>query len=325
MRWLIVGDEWPTAGGSPGGVGEWTFLAASALFEVGAVEVFVRHRPDLRPFPGLRGVRGPSFGRWGGVWTGLATRSAVDRADAVLCATWPVATRIVHPRLHVVAHGSDITRPTRDPGGRERVFGRATGWAVSAFLADQVAGARVLPVPIEPAPPRRLRSALRTLGLVARATPLKGGDRFIRLVHAAGLAGRIAGDGPELPAWRALAAQLGARVTFDGSLPHAEMPAFYESIDAAVLTPRPHRDGSGAEGLGLCLLEAAAHSVPTVGCRTGGVPEASDLLLDDPDDSAQSARALQAWWNPQRGNAARDRLAQGHGRGRMVALLSGGG
>jgi glycosyltransferase involved in cell wall biosynthesis len=61
------------------------------------------------------------------------------------------------------------------------------------------------------------------------------------------------------------------------------------------LLPRTYPDGTGAEGLGLVLLEARAMSVEVVGCRCGGVPEAigpSGLLLDDPDDLARSLEQL---------------------------------
>jgi glycosyltransferase involved in cell wall biosynthesis len=41
----------------------------------------------------------------------------------------------------------------------------------------------------------------------------------------------------------------------------------------------------GAEGLGLCLLEAAAQGAIPIGWRIGGVAEAvgPGILLDDPD------------------------------------------
>jgi glycosyltransferase involved in cell wall biosynthesis len=52
------------------------------------------------------------------------------------------------------------------------------------------------------------------------------------------------------------------------------------------LLPRVDPHGMGAEGLGLVLLEAAMMGIPSIGCRTGGVPEAvgPGLLLDNPDN-----------------------------------------
>ena len=114
----------------------------------------------------------------------------------------------------------------------------------------------------------------------------------MRICAAAGHSGRVIGDGPELPAWRALARELEAPVTFLGAQPRRDTLAQMKSCSALFLLPRTHADGSGAEGLGLVLLEARAIGLQVVGCATGGVPEAlgSDgLLLPDPDDAADSA------------------------------------
>src|SRR5690606_33991204 len=110
MRWVILTDDHPPA---PGGVATWTAAVADGLRRAGdAVEVFARWRPDLPPE--VRGVRGPSFGRRGGWWLRWAARRALPRADAVLATTWPVAAGLpAGLPLHVVFHGSDLTRPPR--------------------------------------------------------------------------------------------------------------------------------------------------------------------------------------------------------------------
>jgi len=59
-----------------------------------------------------------------------------------------------------------------------------------------------------------------------------------------------------------------------------------------VMTPVPH--GPSLEGFGLVYLEAAAHGLPTVAHRTGGVPEAvrdgvTGLLVDPADRPALAA------------------------------------
>ena len=56
------------------------------------------------------------------------------------------------------------------------------------------------------------------------------------------------------------------------------------SARAVLLLPEVDTDGMGAEGLGLCLLEAANVGTPAIGCRVGGVPEAvGPGLLIDPE------------------------------------------
>ena len=93
---------------------------------------------------------------------------------------------------------------------------------------------------------------------------------------------------------------------------------------AIVLTPRLTENGRGGEGLGLCLLEAAARGAPAIGCDTGGVSEAvgPGLLLSDPDhpDGAQ----INAWLSQaDRGEQARAWVTTHHGPGRSVAVLEG--
>lgn len=332
MRWLILGDEWPSAD-PVGGVATWTSWTAAALVDAGhAVDVHVRARPELVQVPGARvaGVRGPSFGRWGAWWHRLAADPA--RYDAVLAATWPVAARLLGPirragiPLHVVYHGSDLTRPPRDPAAFAAVSGAATRWAVSGYLAGVAAArgfpASVAPIPLDPGPVRPRPPRLARACMVARATPLKGGDRFVRLVAALGIDGVIVGDGPALPAWRALAADVGARVRFTGWLPREGVAREVVASDLLISLPRAMADGTGAEGLGLAALEAAAAGVPSVGCATGGVPEAVDHLVD-PDDPVSAASAIRAWWTPSRGADARARLAARHGRVKWCAALAG--
>lgn len=322
MRWVILTDDHPPL---PGGVATWTGAVARGLRRHGdEVEVFARWRADLPAE--VRGVRGRSFGRWGGWWLRWAARLALERADAVLATTWPVATGLVGVAgpLHLVFHGSDLTRPPRSPRAFRRVLGRADHrWAVSSWLAERVQ-AEVLPAPVDVRAhaPRRADRPERW-GFLGRATPLKGGDRFVRLVAAAGVEGVMVGDGPELPRWRELAGRLGASVRFTGELPRHEVPSVLETLDLLMLLPRAAPDGGGEEGLGLALLEGAASGVAAVGCAVGGVPEAvgPGLLLDDPDDVERSLAAIGDWWTPWRGGAQQAWLAAHHGVDRTVAAL----
>ncbi len=160
--------------------------------------------------------------------------------------------------------------------------------------------------------------------LVARATPWKGGGRFIRLVAALGIEGHIVGQGSDLSRWRDVAATSGAKVVFHGELEAEATAAVVQGSDLAVLLPRTRPDGSGAEGLGLVLLEAASVGVAVVGCATGGVGEAvgPGLLLSCPDDPVRSAEEVRAWWSPERGMAARTWVSAHHGVHRTVAALT---
>ncbi|MFT4622826.1 MAG: glycosyltransferase involved in cell wall biosynthesis [Myxococcota bacterium] len=327
MRWVVLTDDHPPA---VGGVARFTASTADALRDAGhEVTVYARARPGL---VGALPVHGPSYARRGGLWAGVRALPELARADAVLATTWPLATTTArwHPAVHVVAHGSDVTRAALRPTALGPTWRRAAGrWAVSGFLVSVLGrhniAAQVLPMPITPAAPRRIRGSMGTLGLIARATSLKGGDRFVRLVRALGARGLVIGEGPALSEWVALAQRLGADVSFLGRRSHAHVLAALAAMDAVVLVPRPAPDGSGAEGLGLALLEAAGASVPVIGCAVGGVPEAlgPGLLLTDPDDPTRSASQVRGWWTPDRGAEARAWLVATHGPGRTVAALCG--
>lgn len=317
MRWVILTDD---AVPQRGGIATWTRWATAALASAHEVRVFARHRPGLDP--GVRGVRGPSHGRNGPLTTALVAWPAIRRADAVLCTTWPYArfVRRFFPGkpLHVVAHGAevteghtDLTRAWRDLAGR---------WAVSDHLVRTLAGrgvrARRLPIPLPTAP--RAAGGDRWL-YVARATERKGGDRFIALAAAAGRTAEVVGEGPALALWKRRASELGADVRFRGGLDRSEVYAAMDRAELVFLLPRTRPDGSGAEGLGLVLLEARARGIPVVGCRTGGVPEAvgPGLLLDDPDAIPASVAQIQAWLP---NASAGDVHAQHHPRAFLEAL-----
>jgi glycosyltransferase involved in cell wall biosynthesis len=198
---------------------------------------------------------------------------------------------------------------------------------VSKFLARMLerrgySGTVLVPpgdVDVSVRPPREPRRWL----LVARCTPLKGGDRFIRLVAAADVDATVVGDGPELDAWRALAGKVGARVTFTGRLSRTRLDRVYAAHDVAFLLPRCDARQEGAEGFGLVLAEAAAAGLAVVGCRTGGVPEAvgAGLLLDAPDDVKASVAQLRSWLGAERGAACQTFARETWGTERAVQTL----
>ena len=325
---MILTDDFPP---QRGGVATWTAAIVSGLRAAGdEVEVYARAREGLNE---AVGVRGPSFGRWGGAWLAMRSATRLARADAVLATTWPAATWVsrfpgLARKLHVVAHGSDITRPTWSPQSRQRVVGRAAHrWAVSRFLANQMTAlghpCSVLPAPVDVAPRRSRSVGLKRLVGVGRAVETKGGERFVRLVAALGCSGVWIGEGPCLSRWRELSTRLGADVTFPGERTPPECRAAMAVADLAVLLPRACPDGSGQEGLGLVLLEAAACATPTLGCRIGGVPEAvgPGLIVREPDDTEAVVERLCAWWTPDRGVEAQEWLTKTHGTQRAVEML----
>ena len=302
MRWVILSDDWPP---QLGGVATWGFNRARQLAREGhEVIVFARQRPHLMAPEGVHliGVPGPSFGRYGGVWTAVRALPELARADRILATTWTVAAGIagrISTPLEVVFHGSDVTRDPADARAFHRVCEAAERrWAVSDFLVQTLAN-RGVKAEWTPSPLPDLESGggdpTGPWTFVGRATELKGGDRFVRLCAAAGRSGLVIGDGPALQSWTSLSRDLGAQIAFAGALPRRETWAQMWRSSRVFLLPRTHADGSGAEGLGLVLLEARAMDVQVVGCRCGGVPEAlgpSGVLLNDPDDVARSLEQL---------------------------------
>jgi glycosyltransferase involved in cell wall biosynthesis len=124
---------------------------------------------------------------------------------------------------------------------------------------------------------------------------------------AAALPLRIVGGGPEEPALRRLAGELGVagRVRWDGQLSQAELAGRYRRAAALVV---PGRD----EGLGLVAVEGQLSGAPVVAAASGGLldvvadgrtgrtfpPGSPDALartveavLADPDGSARMALA----------------------------------
>ena len=152
-----------------------------------------------------------------------------------------------------------------------------------------------------------LREALqltdrRVVLTAARLVPIK---RVSLLVEAfARLRGRVpgvhllvVGDGPDGAGPRARAAALdaGDAVTFVGSVPHREMPAFYRTADVFALS-------SDFDNSPNAVLEAMASGLPIVATDVGGVREFIDEpmsgALVPPGDAEALARALHRYLPP---------------------------
>ena len=311
-----------------GGVSAWAKDMAVALHGAGhTVTVFAKHTGDTRdhdaalPFR-VRRVRGRAWSRWGGWWMRLALFGKLRRFDQVLCATWPLAQRLPRiRRLGVAVHGSEITCLETAPLGLRRLAQTTYAWfPVSRFLASELHRLQldcrrinVLPMPLltdAGAAPARGQH----LVCVARNTTRKGIDRAIKIAEATCRPITLIGATNAPPLGEAL-----------GELSRAETLERIRTAKAIVLTPRTYADGRGAEGLGLCFLEAASMAVPSIGCDVGGVPEAigPGLLLSDPD--RPDGEAINAWLEEaNQGERAQSWLRKNHGPRRAVAAMQRG-
>jgi glycogen(starch) synthase len=300
MSYLLITQDFPP--GFIGGIAAWATDLASALHAAGHdVTVLCRNTsgsrgPDSRqPYRIVRMI-GRSWSRFQGTWAHLHARRFLAPDVHVLTATWNLATELVGPcenkgsSLSVAFHGSDITRVAGPTKGLTEVAEAAKQLLpVSRFLAGELArlvpetagDPRVqilpMPLPIPAAPPTGPRKGLLS---VTRLTPLKGVDRAIGLAAALGEPLTVVGEGTERDALPD-----GPHVTWVGRKSRDELAEMYAKAKGVILLPRTTEDGMGAEGLGLCLLEAAAQGAIPIGCRVGGVAEAvgPGIVLDDPD------------------------------------------
>lgn len=114
---------------------------------------------------------------------------------------------------------------------------------------------------------------------VGRLVPRKGIDTTLRALPAVldavpDLTYLIVGTGPDRDRLERLADELGIRahVRFAGYVDADNLPRYYNLADAFVM---PSREAPpDVEGFGLVFLEAGACGVPTIGARTGGIPDA---------------------------------------------------
>jgi len=246
----------------------------------------------------------------------LAAAIAEARPDVVHAHWWVPAglLALLARRPYIVtSHGSDVRLLETVPPVRRLarfVYGRAGAvTAASAFLADDIARwtgvAReriaVTPMPVDvaafaagaavprAAPPRVLYAG--------NLVPSKGVDILIQALRHLRDRGvtcrlRLVGEGPALPALRALAEREGVAGDIDWSpfVPQSAMPAEYGAATVTVLPTRGR-----AEGLGLGLVEALLAGAAVVGTPAGGIPEVvvdgeTGLLARDGDPAHLAAQ-----------------------------------
>lgn len=233
-----------------------------------------------------------------------ATRGA-RRADVLHAHWWApsglvavLAGRLTRTPVVVHVHGTDATIAR----GPLRWLARWTLRHAEAVLAASddlatwargVAGvtAAVVPMPVSPGrvpaptPPRTDGPVLA----VGRLVPEKGFDVLIRAAARAGVRVELVGAGDQERALRDLAAQVGAAVTFLGSLPPRQLASRYAAARLVVVPSR-------REGFGLVAAEAAAAGRAVVASAVGGLPsivrDGVTGALVPPDDVEELAAAL---------------------------------
>lgn len=221
-----------------------------------------------------------------------AERRLAPRISAFVAVSRWVAAGVIRDwgvpadRVHVIANGVDSAR--------------------FAVLPDARAARRSL----------GLDADGPVVGMAGRLAREKGPDVFLRaarLVHRSHPDCRflVAGEGPEGPALRRLAAGLGleGRVSFAGEV--RDIAVALAAMDVFVLPSR-------SEAISIALLEAMAAGRPVVAAAVGGVPEVarhrqSALLVpaDDPYGMAQAVTDLlrDAALRQRLSRAARTRIA----------------
>jgi glycosyltransferase involved in cell wall biosynthesis len=218
-----------------------------------------------------------------GLWGRLAAAATVPRPLTVstfhAVAGWQqpmkqgVLNRLLLPWTDAVVAVSDAVRESLVERGIPRTRTRVIYNGVDT---DRFA----------PAPDRRaaraglgLPAGSFTVGLVARSSAEKGGDHWLRAIRLLRTCigecrGVMVGDGPELPAWKRLAEDLGIGdiVTFAGAQVRVE--EWIAALDVLVCP-------SLQEAFGIAALEGQAAGVPVVASRIGGLAE----VLHDGEDA----------------------------------------
>ncbi len=141
----------------------------------------------------------------------------------------------------------------------------------------------------------------RILLTVTRLHPYKGVDRMLESLPAIlravpGVKYLVVGEGSDRPRLEDLTARLGlqSQVCFLGRLPLSEVVELYNLADLFVMLSR--EEPPDVEGFGLVFLEAGACGLPSIGGRSGGIPDAIDEgrsgWLVDPRNTEEIAATI---------------------------------
>lgn len=146
---------------------------------------------------------------------------------------------------------------------------------------------------------------------VSRLMPRKGQDMLIRALPAVQKAAPdaallLVGGGPYRSRLESLVADAGvdSSVTFTGTVPWTELPAYYGVGDVFAMPCRTRLGGADVEGLGIVYLEASACGLPVIAGNSGGAPDAvldgeTGYVVDGRDMRTVSDRTVQMLLNRQ--------------------------
>ncbi|NTV23538.1 MAG: glycosyltransferase family 4 protein [Nanoarchaeota archaeon] len=152
--------------------------------------------------------------------------------------------------------------------------------------------------------PRKKRSKEFTLLTVSRLIPRKRIDEIIRAMPGLKTKSKlvIAGEGPEEPRLRALAAEQNVKVEFNGFVRHELLPEMYQDADVFVLP-------SINEGMSNTVLEAMASGLPIITTDTGGTKElikGNGIILKDPSGIGDAVNSMTESKQEQYGKKSRE-------------------
>lgn len=197
------------------------------------------------------------------------TIHAVSAAEGVVAVSQDIARNLMvlgvnSERIRVIYDGVDLSKfqPASKVAARERL-GITGGDPVVLFVGNLV-------------PVKAVDVLLAACGQLER-------EKFpVQLF--------VIGDGPLRSKLAAQAEALGLkeRVQFVGSIPHEQLPVWFQASDLFVLPSR-------SEGVPTVLLEASACRTPWIASRVGGIPEIENLglsMLVTPDRPTELAAAI---------------------------------
>jgi phosphatidylinositol alpha-1,6-mannosyltransferase len=91
--------------------------------------------------------------------------------------------------------------------------------------------------------------------------------------------------------------RLGGAVHFYGEVSEEELPDFYRAASVFVMPAWEEESTGSVEGFGIVFLEAAASGIPSIGGKSGGIPDAirdpeTGFLVDAKNEEALAASLI---------------------------------
>ena len=256
----------------------WRAMAAAR--EAGARVVLHLHQYRLVCAIGVCYTHGAECTRCHGRDTlpGVRLRCRGNLSEA---AAYGAALSLWQHRL--VEQADALIVPSRFARERLRALGAPLPWERVHVLPPPV---RALSSQPEMTESETAGSLQRPYALVAsRLAPEKGVEVAIAACCLAGIALVVAGEGPELPALRALAGD--GDVRFVGRVDDAELACLRAGASVALVPSR------SAETFGMAAAEAMAAGLPVAGSRIGALVELlEEMSLAPPGDAPALARAI---------------------------------